>query len=573
MKWPAICVTVAALTPATVVITLVVMLGTDRMFSREPNKFPCLFCAIEDDVGDEYRPTVGQGIPNPPYYYMPPDPSIQWSSDGAHLMFADQITVGHGYPSHRLQKTYILAMDDLTAQPSDSPSPRLSTALPSAKALPDVPTRNGEHDHALAPRVSPDGSRLVYASYRHLTRDDDAWNNYERTFEIETVNIDRSRPTRLTHDLDWNVMPTWSPDGSRIAFVKYGYLPLRAECVEDTRGLYLMNADGSDVRMIAPFTFPQRVLHTPAWSPDGHSLAYVLAEHKCGDYLYGNEDEKTALYRVGADGSGLQLLVRMEGIRSPSWSPDGERIAFGVAGGDSQGAYTIRPDGTDLRQVHDRSVNQVVWSPDGSELLINGGYVVRSDGIGKGHLIAPLYEHNRTYWGEGSAYGHGWGAWSPDGSRIAVYRPQKTSLPYMPAVLFTVAPDGSDVRVLAVEGESTASWHRCWPVDTGAPACTPEGSSLYEYGPRLMEDYEMLLAVRDTLAGDAMLNWSPSQPITAWHGVLVASTGRETLVRGLHLDVSEDALTGCIPRALEELWGAASGLERCASEGTERPRE
>ena len=353
------------------------------------------------------------------------------------------------FSTYNLNKTYIVAMDDLTAQPGDRPSARLPADSSFAKALLDVPTRNGEHDHALAPHVSPDGSQLVYATYRHLARDDDAWNSYERNFEIETVNIDRSKPTRLTHDLDWNVMPVWSPDGSRIAFLKYGYLPLRAECVEDTRGLYLMNADGSDVRLVAPFTFPQRSLHTPIWSPNGDSLAYVLAEHKCGERYYRNEYEKTALYRVGTDGSGLQLLARMEGIKSPSWSPDGERIAFGVAVGDSQGAYTIRPDGTDMRQVHNQSVNQMVWSPDGSELLINGSYVISADGKGKGRLLAPIH---------GDVYG--WGAWSPDGSRIAVYRSASTVhyryRPYYEPselyslwwLLFTVAPDGTDARVL-----------------------------------------------------------------------------------------------------------------------------
>ena len=457
MKCSTVCVALAALTPAAVVTTLVIMLGTDRIFSSEPNKFPCLFCAIEDDVGYEYGPTVGQGSPNPLYHYMPPDPSLQWSPDAAYLVFADQIS------PYYLHKTHIVAMNDVTIQSGDRPSPHFPTASPSAKALPYTPMRNGRHDHTLAPRVSPDGSRLVYTTYRHLTRDDGKWRNYKRTFEIETVNIDRSRPTRLTHDLDWNVMPAWSPDGSRIAFVKYGYLPMWTECVEDTRGLYLMNADGSDVRMIAPFTFPQRVLHTPAWSPDGHSLAYVLAEHTCGGGYYGNEYEKTALYRVGMDGSGLQLLVRMEGIRSPSWSPDGGSIAFGFAGGDSQGAYTIRPDGTDLRQVHDQSVNQVVWSPDGSELLINGSYVISADGKGNGRWLTML--HDDIY---------GWAAWSPDGSRVAVYRPtfwQHGDV--TEGALFEMASDGSAVRTLARYNKEKRTWHICNSTELGVSNCTP----------------------------------------------------------------------------------------------------
>ena len=457
MKWPTICVTLAILTPATVVITLVIMLSTGRLFNSEPNKFPCLFCATEDAVGDEYGPAIGHDNPNPLYHYMPPDPSLAWSPDGAHLVFTDVIS------PYYLHKTYILAMDDLTAQPSGRPSAGLPVDSSSVGVLLDVPARNGEHDHALAPRVSPDGSQLVYATYRHLTRDDDAWHNYKRTFEIETVNIDRSKPSRLTHDLDWNVMPAWSPDGSRIAFVKYGYLPMWTECVEDTRGLYLMDTDGSDVRMVAPFTFPQRVLHTPVWSPDGDSLAYVLAEYACGE-RFDNGDVQSALYTVGVDGSGLRMLARMKGIGPLSWSPDGGRIAFGVAMGDLRGVYTIHLDGDGLRQVRDRNALQVMWSPDGSKLLINGNYIVWPEERGRDHRITGL--HDDIY---------GWGAWSPDGSHIAVYRPtlwQRGDV--TEGALFEMASDGSTVRTLARYDEEKKTWHICNSTEFGISNCTPQ---------------------------------------------------------------------------------------------------
>ena len=548
MKLSTICMVVCAAAPLLIVITLVVMLSNSRFFSSEPNKFPCLFCLAEDDIGDQYG--SGRHAPYPMNYYIPPELVALWPARETYVfrtITAQRATPINGKTSYT---SSVKTTRTCRRSPQGTAYTTWQLLLVSLLTAHTLRMRRT----VICPRILPPRS------------------NYIRTFEVETIDIETLQSRRLTSDMDWNAMPSWSPDGARIAFIKYGYLR-NSDCIEDDRiGLYVMDADGANVRKITAYRLPQRVLYPPIWSPNGDSLAYVLAEYVCGEYRYGNEEEKTALYTVGVDGSGLKLLAKMESLRPPSWSPDGQRIAFGVAGGDDQGAYIIQPDGTDLRQVHDRSTNQVVWSPDGSELLVNGGYIVSADGSGGGRMIAPLYLHphrSSTYWGEGLAYGHGLGAWSPDGSRVAIYRPRKTTIPEMPAVLFTVASDGADVRVVAVEDEDSVSWRRCGPADAGVPACTPEGASLYGHGYRLRRDYETLLSIRDTVAGDALLNWSPSQPVTAWHGVHVSRTQGKPRVSGVDLDV--DTLTGCVPRILIVRWNAPDGMERCEPEDTETP--
>ena len=96
--------------------------------------------------------------------------------------------------------------------------------------------------------------------------------------------------------------PVWSPDGRRIAFVSR----------RDGKALYVMNADGSGLRIVARV----EPLATPAWSPDGRRIAFE-----------GRRDRHSvALYVVNADGSGQRTLARRG--NAPAWSPDGRSIAF-----------------------------------------------------------------------------------------------------------------------------------------------------------------------------------------------------------------------------------------------------
>ena len=71
------------------------------------------------------------------------------------------------------------------------------------------------------------------------------------------MNADGSDQTRLTDSAGWEVDPSWSPDGSRIAF---------SSDRDVNSQIYVMNADGSDQTR---FTNNDRWEGTPSWSPIG----------------------------------------------------------------------------------------------------------------------------------------------------------------------------------------------------------------------------------------------------------------------------------------------------------------
>jgi Tol biopolymer transport system component len=188
---------------------------------------------------------------------------------------------------------------------------------------------------------------------------------------IYTMTADGGHPRRVTEGPD--LFPEWSPDGTRIAFVRGGY----AESTDDdpspayaNRNVWVVNSDGSGLRQVTDGRW-----HGSAdWSPDGQRLVTdsessvvelgvdgrdrrVLLEGEYGDQSWSPDGESLVL----ADELGLGLGLAERGqppvepldtpvALSPEWSPNGEWIAF--ADGENQAdVWVVRPDGTGLRQL------------------------------------------------------------------------------------------------------------------------------------------------------------------------------------------------------------------------------
>ena len=195
----------------------------------------------------------------------------------------------------------------------------------------------------LHPSLSPDGNSIAYSS--------DRGSGYEIFVRPLTAG---GREFQLTSDGSQNFEPAWSPDAKLIAFHS-----------KQRGGVWVVPALGGVAKQLTEFG------SNPAWSPDGSSL--VIQSTGIGDDLFAMASGAlltTTLWQVSANGGTPKQITKMGeppgGHGSPSWSPDGKRIAFTSYDPAGSAIWTITPDGSDLKKV--RGGIDPIYAPDGQHI-------------------------------------------------------------------------------------------------------------------------------------------------------------------------------------------------------------
>jgi Tol biopolymer transport system component len=139
---------------------------------------------------------------------------------------------------------------------------------------------------------SPDGTQLVYQA-----------RNAQNENELRIANADGTGRRVLGPALDDGGFADWSPDGGLIAYTQ-------------AAGICTIKPDGTGQKVFLPGA------HSPVWSPDGSKLLFVKDTNPT------DGDPPTSVWVVNRDGSGLIKLADSSATPSASWSPDGSRIAI-----------------------------------------------------------------------------------------------------------------------------------------------------------------------------------------------------------------------------------------------------
>ena len=187
------------------------------------------------------------------------------------------------------------------------------------------------------PHISPDGKRLLIKRSNPLQT-------------LWVIDLEKNTPLRVTSD--FGQLPTWSPDGSKIAFSGNGGLTIKA-----ANGL-------GDAEVIWPGTnFPF------CWSPDGQYIIFLRRGVKT----------RMDMYAVPMFGERKESLLLNSAFdeQSPQLSPDGKWLAYAA---DDTGRYEIYVQpfsgaklGADRKIISTTGGNMPVWRRDGSEIFFIAG--------------------------------------------------------------------------------------------------------------------------------------------------------------------------------------------------------
>lgn len=222
----------------------------------------------------------------------------------------------------------------------------------------------------------------------------------EQEAEIYIMRPDGSEVKQVTHLGNWSIRPRWSPDGLWIVFLSAPQ-DRNALYGKGPVDIYKVQSNGSEVRQLTNDLVGQ---DAPTWSPDGEWIAFTSIYSDASD-----------IYRMRPDGSQIQQLTHVGTAQYPIWFLDGESLSF--ASVDQHGDfefYQMHPDGSNLRPWKLNLPSwQFSWSPVSDEIAFAYSPKRYGSNIYKASLKSILPRQLTDLPGVNS-----FPSWSPDGQWI-----------------------------------------------------------------------------------------------------------------------------------------------------------
>jgi len=262
------------------------------------------------------------------------------------------------------------------------------------------------------------------------------WDQLEDSnYEIYIMDADGKNQVRLTNNSDWDLMPSLSPDGTKILFVSNRKWEADNK-FNDSYNVYIMDVDGGNVKNLVGLN---NRAYMPSWSPDGLMVVF------CADLEGWN-----GIWVTDAKGKNFLNLTPLRNSEEsdfpiwPVWSPDGKKILYTSA---QDGRYDVN-----FLDIDYELVKQVVLNPSpdnysGQSWSNTGDRKIVKSTLTASNMMAwnknPFVKAKGKLTSQQSSYA-GKASFSPDGKKVAYEADRKD-----------VNTKIYDIYVLDVDGNNT----------------------------------------------------------------------------------------------------------------------